>query len=380
MGAPVHKSLVTLTRVGIALAFLAGAGAPAALAQSAFWSTAAAAGGSWGTPANWQGGTVPSGSGNSAGFVLDFTAGASVTLDGSRTIGAVISSSANPWSLDPGTGGTLTAASFIVSGGGPLTVSAPLAGVNFTKDGSGTLTLSNSGSAYSGAINVSAGTLALVGSGNYSTGSGTVHVASGATIDVTGLTGGPRYGGDPDARLSLNNGDVLTGTGTVNGGLKVASGATVYPGDNGVGALTVKGKGDFAGGSNWKVKLGTANPGAANTSNRIDFSAPLKLADGVNMPIDGGGLTFASGQTYDYTIATSGTGNFTLGAVNFQPTNFTPGSAPPSSFSLTTSGDNLILQFTPVPEPAFVMAIALCGAAGCGALRRRLVHPRRTGR
>ena len=56
-----------------------------------------------------------------------------------------------------------------------------------------------------------------------------------------------------------NNGDVLDGTGTVKGGLKVKSGGTVYPGDNGVGTLTVEGKGLFEAGSNWKVKLGTAN-------------------------------------------------------------------------------------------------------------------------
>ena len=75
-----------------------------------------------------------------------------MTLDGGRTIGTVISSGANPWSLDPGTGGTLTAAVFNVTGGGALTVTAPLAGVAFTKDGGGTLTLSSPGSAYTGAI------------------------------------------------------------------------------------------------------------------------------------------------------------------------------------------------------------------------------------
>jgi autotransporter-associated beta strand protein len=374
--APTHNTVATLIRVGAALAFLMGAGTPAARAQSAFWNTAATAGGSWGTASNWQGGIVPSGSANSAGFILDFTAGASVTLDGNRTIGTIISSSANPWSLDPGTGGTLNVASVIVTGSGPLTVSAPLGGSTFTKDGSGTLIVSNPSGNYSGAVNINAGTLKLVGSGNYSTGSNVVTLVSGATLDVTGLTAGPRYGGDPSTRLGVNAGDVLTGTGTVTGGLKVASGGTVYPGDNGVGALSVNGSGDFASGSNWKVKLGTANAGGANTSNRIDFSAILKLESGINMPIDGSGLTFAAGQAYDYVIATSN-GNFNIGSVNFQPTNFNPPEfLPQASFSLTTSGDNLILHISAVPEPAFVLAVALAGAAGWGVLRRRLVHPR----
>ena len=372
MKASIRASVVTLTRVGTALALLTCAGTPAVQAQSAFWVTSVTAGGSWGTPSNWQGGTVPSGSGNSAGFVLDFAVGASVTLDGSRTIGTVISSSANAWSLNPGTGGTLTVANFIVTGA-PVTATVPFAGVNLTKDGSGILTLTSPGSTYSGDINIIAGTLTLVGSANYSTGTNAIHIASGANLDVTGLTAGFRYGGDPSTRLAVNNGDTLDGMGTVTGGLKVASGGTVYPGDDGVGVLTVKGAGDFAALSNWKVRLSTANVGAVNTSNRIDFNAVLKLQAGMNMPIDGSGLTFAAGQTYDYVIATIGTSNFEIGTVNFQPTNFNPSSfASPSSFSLITNGPNLVLRFTPVPEPAFVTAILLAGMAGSGVLRRRL--------
>jgi autotransporter-associated beta strand protein len=305
-------------------------------------------------------------------FALDFTAGASVTLNGSRTIGTVISTSANPWGLDPGTGGTLAVANLIVTGGGTLTVSAPLAGVDFTKDGSGTLTVSNPDSAYTGVININAGTLKLVGSATYSSGSNRVHLASGATLDATGLTGGLRYGGDPSLRLNVTNGDTLDGTGTVTGGLRVNNGGTVYPGDNGVGALTVIGAGDFKTGSTWKVKLGTAIPGGTNTSNRIDFSDVLNVGDAANMAIDGSGLVYAAGQTYDYVIATSGAANFTLGTVNFQPTNFDPsGVASPSSFSLVTSGDELILRFTPVPEPAQVTAAGFAAVAGCGLLRRR---------
>jgi hypothetical protein len=221
-----------------------------------------------------------------------------------------------------------------------------------------------------GDVNINAGTLKLVGSGNYST-SGTVHLASGATLDATGLIGGPRFGGDPTTRTAVNDGDTLTGTGTVNGGLKVKSGGTVYPGVNGVGTLTVGGKGLFEAGSNWKVKLSTANAGGSNTSNRINFDAELQLENGVNMAIDGNGLTFAAGQTYEYVIS-MGASNYNIGAVNFQPTNFNPsGLASPSSFSLIPSGSNLILRFTPVPEPALVMALFLGGAAGYGALRRR---------
>jgi autotransporter-associated beta strand protein len=376
-----HKSVGALMQVGFALAFLTGTGTPFARAQTISWNTRATSGGSWGNAGNWEGGVIPSGTDVTAAFNINFLSGSSVTLDGNRTVGTVTTTSVNPWSIDPGTGGTLTVATVSVTGNGALTVSAALAGTTFTKTGGGTLIVSNSGGSYSGAINVNAGTLRLTGSGSYSPGGNTVTVASGATLDVTGLTGGSQYGGAPTTLLGLNSGDTLTGTGTVSGGLKVASGATVYPGDNGIGALSVSGAGDFASGSNWKVKLGTANPGAGNTSNRIDFTALLKLDSGANLLIDGSGLTFTPNQTYDYVIATAGAGNFTIGSVNFQPTNFpTPEYIDSTSFSLTTSGNDLILHVTPVPEPALALALSLAGAAGSGAFRRVLVRRTPTGR
>jgi autotransporter-associated beta strand protein len=314
---------------------------------------------------------VPSGAANTAGFALDFTSGASVTLDGDRVIGTILSSSVTPWNIDSGTGGTLTVANITVAGG-QVFVNTSLAGVDFAKDGDGTLVLSNPTSSYSGAININDGTISLVGSANYSTADNILHLASGATLDVTQLTSGFRYGGAPDTRMTLHDGDLLNGAGTVKGGLKVKSGGTVYPGENGVGSLTVDGRGLFETGSNWLVKLGTADAGGLNGSNRLDFSAVLTLEDEMNMIIDGNGLTFSAGQTYDYIIATSGSGEFELGAVNFQLINFNPaGSATPASFALFSIGENLTLRFTPIPEPAFLWAGCLGVAAAIRALRRR---------
>ena len=54
-----------------------------------------------------------------------------------------------------------------------------------------------------------------------------MHVASGATLDVSGLTNGPRYGG-PDTQMAVNNGDTLDGTGAVIGGLIFATAATLF--------------------------------------------------------------------------------------------------------------------------------------------------------
>ena len=351
-----------ITHIGMAFAVLMGVGTPGALAQSAIWNTSVTAGGSWGIPSNWQGGTIPSGSTNTAGFGLDFTPGASVTLDGDRIIGTIQSSGANPWSLDPGTGGTLTVANFAVTGG-PLTMNTPLAGTDFAKDGNGTLILSNPNSSYTGTLNINAGTLSLVGAANYSTASTVLHLGSAATLDVTQLVSGFRYGDSPDTRLNVHDGDILNGTGTVKGGLKVKSGGIVYPGDNGVGTLAIDGKGLFETGSNWIVKLGTANPGAMNESNRLTFSAGLTLEDGMNIVIDGNGLTFIAGQTYDYLIST-GASSYDIGDVNFLPINFDPAVlASSSDFSLISDGSNLTFEFVAVPEPT-TWAFIVLGTIG----------------
>src|SRR5206468_1861379 len=162
------------------------------------------------------------------------------------------------------------------------------------------------------------------------------------TLDVTGLTGGTRFGGTSNSTplMNVQGGDTVDGTGTINGGLKVKSGGTVYPGDNGDGALSVKGDADFAGGSTWKVKLPTSTPGTGNSIAFISNgnSNPLSLTLGESgnnmiMPIDGNGQTFTAGQTYDYVIATNT--STAVNGVTFQPSNFVPAAfASPAFFSL----------------------------------------------
>jgi hypothetical protein len=136
------------------------------------------------------------------------------------------------------------------------------------------------------------------------------------------------------------------------------------------------GDGNFSTGSNWQVKVITANPGvgAMNTNNRLNFGPEpdtLTLQNGMNMRIDGSGQTFTLGQTYDYVIA-SNVDTVNIGTVNFQPINFNPAAfASPSNFSLMTRGSNLILSFTAVPEPVAVVAVFLAGFAGAEYFRRR---------
>ena len=131
-----------------------------------------ARGGSWATAANWTPAALPDGSGNTADFSWQtLAASATVTLDGSHTIGNLIfgdQGNAYNWTLAAGNGGTLT---LQVSTGTPTitvdnqtaTISAVLAGSQgLTTTGSGILALSGSNT-YTGPTTISQGKLTVDG-------------------------------------------------------------------------------------------------------------------------------------------------------------------------------------------------------------------------
>lgn len=95
------------------------------------------------------------------------------------------------------------------------------------KSGVGRLTLAGANT-YTGKTTISAGTLALVDSSDLS-GSPTIEILAGATLDVTGRT---------DRKFAIGNARTVMGGGSVLGSLEIASGATLKPGI-GLGTLTV---------------------------------------------------------------------------------------------------------------------------------------------
>src|SRR5262249_35080197 len=85
-------------------------------------------------------------------------------------------------------------------------------------------------------VAVNAGTLALAGSGSVAN-SPTLQVAAGATLDVSGLTGGANFDG---TRFQLAANQTLRGSGTIQGSMAVGPAGTLAPGTPGApGALTV---------------------------------------------------------------------------------------------------------------------------------------------
>ena len=120
---------------------------------------------------------------------------------------------------------------------------------------------------FSGPTTISAGTLALSGSGSIGS-SLTLSLAAGATVDVSAVTGG----------FTLQGVQTLTGSGTVAGNATAAAGSLIVPGGGSYGTLTFTGDlalqaqpftfdlGATAGGSNDRIDVAGA---LSNTGNSV---------------------------------------------------------------------------------------------------------------
>jgi fibronectin-binding autotransporter adhesin len=148
------------------------------------------------------------------------------------------------------------------------------------KNGSSVFTLAGTNT-YTGNTTVSGGTLALKSlpsSTNYS-------IAASSTLDITGVTG---------SLLTLTSGKTLSGSGTLLGSVVENSNATITPGSNGAGTLTLN-------------KL-TVNSGA-NLIFGLDGTTP----NPTNNLID---VTTAGGLVFSGTFAAGGFSLFQPGSIN----------------------------------------------------------------
>ena len=141
-------------------------------------------------------------------------------------------------------------------------------GGSLTKTGPGTLELDGANT-YTGPTTIANGTLRLGASASIAA-SGNVgfNIASGATFDVSAVTGG----------LTLISGQTLGGSGTVNGSVSDASGTVIQPGGNGTaGTLTINNNLTLGGNGSLNIDLSN-NSGSGN--DLIQVNGNLTLASG----------------------------------------------------------------------------------------------------
>jgi fibronectin-binding autotransporter adhesin len=266
----------------------------------------------------------------SGGAIADASAvqvsGGTLAVTQSDTVGAI--------TLTSGTisgAGTLTGSSFAVQSG---TISAPLAGSGaLTKSTAGTVTLSGANT-FTGATNISAGTLALTGGGVLSSSSG-INM-TGGTFDISGISSSATT----IASLVGSSGAVVRiGTKTLtvgDGSLTTFAGAL----ESTTGGLTKAGAGTFnitqsnpgyGGGSS--VTAGTLSLGASNALG----SAGQIAVTGEATLLAGSGTTQANPLTLNYVP-----GALTVLAYwNFNALNISTASAPGSGgVPLTISADS----------------------------------------
>jgi autotransporter-associated beta strand protein len=241
-----------------------------------------------------------------------------------------------------------------------LTLTGPISGGSEIEwCAPGTLTLTNGGNSFSGGIDMREGTLVVTANG--ASGSGQIILDSGTTLDVgSGVTVGNYLNFTGTAA-------VLTGPGTISTPVTVNSAAIVAPAQSpggGPADLTFSGGLTFASGGTIQFDLYNAT-GAAGVGyslitvpSGLSFSAsPGSLTFNLNSVTSSGSaanaINFNSSSSYSWMFAASSSTitGFSASDFNIVTSGFTNGTGG-GMFSVSEVGDNLYLNFTPVPEPS----------------------------
>jgi autotransporter-associated beta strand protein len=252
-------------------------------------------------------------------------------------------------------------------------------GIEKTGAGSGALRLT-AANTYSGPTTVSFGTLTLGANASIAN-SSIISVASGATFDVSAVAGG----------FSLGSAQTLGGSGTVTGAVSLTStGSILSPGAS-PGILSFDTNQAWNAFSyEWEVNDWTGTT-AGTAFDQIAITGSLDLSSGTAYQLDLLSLDAgnASGQVPNFaetarswTILTTTTGitGFSDSLWTIGTSGFSSSPTATGTFSLATGngGQDLVLTYVPVPEPAAVglLGVAgLCAGLGLARLRRRAGFP-----
>lgn len=252
------------------------------------------------------------------------------------------------------------------------------------KNGAGTLTIGGVNT-YGGKTTIGGGKLALTGTGSIAN-SSTIIVGASTTFDVTNLTAGS---------YTLGSSQTVGGSGTILAtGKTVVANGTLSPGAS-PGTLTQDGGSLQLGvGSdyNWQIHDATAAAGTGYDTTNLINGATLDLSllsagntYNINLwslssispsDVNGNAINFNTTISQSWTLFSTGsviagfsTDKFTINTGAFNGTSGFSNALGGGVFSvgLGDSNTDLVLNFTPVPEPG----AALMGSLGMLALLRR---------
>ena len=246
----------------------------------------------------------PTGIGDSSATTI--AAGATLQLAANETIGSLAGA------------GTLTGPFTLTNGGNntSTTFSGTVTGTGLTKVGTGTLTLSGTGTPATLAVNAGGVTV----SGAYTTGAATT-VANGGTLTVA--TGGALTGGIAGAAGStlvingnetgaVTNAGTASGTGTVTGAF--TNSGQLYPGTNGTTGIFNVVNGPFTQTSTGTLNIDltpTATPGTGYDQVRVTGVPGTAVLGGTLALHPQTGVLYVAGTNYDVVNAAGGiTGAF----------------------------------------------------------------------
>jgi len=296
----------------------------------------------------------------------NFGTGQQIIMEGAATLrttasfdmskSLILNGGTGDMTLSPDAGTTLT-------WNGPIHQrSSATSAFPLTKAGTGTLVIASNQNTFTGRLIVNAGTLQITGSL--------------APLNSTGQNqfANENYGVNVNSSLTLAG--TLAGTGNtqrvvfVDGGTGI--GGTIAPGVNGSGTLTTFGTAIAAGG-NFRTRITNGStPAAVNsglstvgtlpnpTSSTFLFASvgTLTIDPLANIIIDGTGTSFTLGSPYSYVIASAGPSGNVTGVNITDPARFSTIGFDATNFSLVATGNVIYLNYTPVPEPGFLLVTA----------------------